>query len=84
MLHRPVSYHGEIKNVVQKCTFSFFYLLINKGFWKIKCQSQEQKIKSLLEVLKATRYAGVIFTLVFLKRRIRNNFVDTVRIDLIE
>jgi hypothetical protein len=41
MLHRPVSYPGKIKNVVQKCAFLFFYLLINKGFWKIKCQSQE-------------------------------------------
>jgi hypothetical protein len=27
---------------VQKCAFSFFYLLINKDFWKIKCQSQEK------------------------------------------
>jgi hypothetical protein len=41
MLHRPVSYPGKIKNVVQKCAFLFFYLLINKGFWKIKCQSRD-------------------------------------------
>ena len=26
---------------MQKCTFSFFYLLINKGFREIKCQSRE-------------------------------------------
>jgi len=27
---------------VQKCAFSFFYLLINKGFREIKCQSREK------------------------------------------
>ena len=41
MLPQLGSYLYKIKNVVQKCTFSFFYLLIYKGLQKIKCQSQD-------------------------------------------
>ena len=29
---------------MQKCAFSFFYLLINKGFREIKCQSRDQEV----------------------------------------
>ena len=32
---------------MQKCAFSFFYLLINKGFREIKCQSQEKETGDL-------------------------------------
>ena len=42
MLPQQVNYLGEINNVVQKCTFSFLKLLINKGFGEIKCQSQDK------------------------------------------
>ena len=34
-----VVFFGE-KIMVQKCTFSFFYLLINKWFREIECQSR--------------------------------------------
>jgi len=34
---------------VQKCAFSFFYLLINKGFREIKCQSQEKVCDRILQ-----------------------------------
>ena len=30
---------------MQKCAFSFFYLLINKWFREIKCQSQEEQMQ---------------------------------------
>jgi len=51
---------------VQKCTFSFFYLLIYKGLQRIKCQSREKVSENNLikwekiPIFKLRNYTKVI------------------------